>query len=77
MVIILGGATRVKGVPLGALFFGFLYAGTRFFQFPPFTWFDSVQRAYLRIMIIGFVLIFLMLKRPQGIFGKRAEMVLE
>jgi len=77
MVIILGGATRVKGVPLGAIFFGFLYAGTRFFQFPPFTWFDSVQRAYLRIMIIGFVLIFLMLKRPQGIFGKREEMVLE
>ena len=77
MVIILGGATKVKGVPLGALFFGFLYAGTRFFQFPPFTWFDSVQRAYLRVMIIGFVLIFLMLKRPQGIFGKREEMVLE
>lgn len=77
MVIILGGATRVKGVPLGSIFFGFLYAGTRFFQFPPFTWFDSVQRAYLRIMIIGFVLIFLMLKRPQGIFGKREEMVLE
>jgi ABC-type branched-subunit amino acid transport system permease subunit len=28
-------------------------------------------------MIIGLVLIFLMLKRPQGLFGKREEMVLE
>jgi len=77
MILIMGGATKVKGVPVGALFFGFLYAGTRFFEFPPFTWFSSSERAYLRIMIIGAVLILLMVKRPQGVFGKREEMVLE
>jgi|FLOH01.1.fsa_nt_gi branched-chain amino acid transport system permease protein len=77
MILIMGGATRVKGVPVGALFFGFLYAGTRFFEFPPFTWFTSAERAYLRIIIIGLVLIILMIKRPQGMFGKREEMVLD
>lgn len=76
-IIILGGASRVRGVSVGAIVFGFLYAGTRFFEFPPFTWFDSTQRAYLRLIIIGTVLIILMMRRPQGIFGKREEMVLE
>ena len=74
MVIILGGATAVRGVPVGAIVFSFLYAGTRFFNFPPFTWFSSVDRAYMRVIIIGVVLIILMLKRPQGVFGKREEM---
>jgi branched-chain amino acid transport system permease protein len=74
MVIILGGATAVRGVPVGAVLFSLLYAGTRFFNFPPFTWLSSVDRAYLRVIIIGVILILLMLKRPQGFFGKREEM---
>ncbi len=77
MILILGGATKVKGLPFAAIFFGFLYGGTRFFTFWPFSMVDSAQRAYIRIMIIGVVLIILMMKRPQGIFGKRQEMVLE
>jgi hypothetical protein len=77
MILILSGATKVKGLPLAAIFFGFLYGGTRFFTFFPFSLVDSAQRAYIRIMIIGVVLIILMMKRPQGIFGKRQEMVLE
>jgi ABC-type branched-subunit amino acid transport system permease subunit len=77
MIIIMGGATRVIGVSIGAIFFGLLYAGTRFFEFWPFSLLESPERAYVRIMIIGGVLMFLMLKRPQGIFGKRTEMVLE
>ena len=74
MILILGGATKVKGLPFAAIFFGFLYGGTRFFTFWPFSTFDA---AYIRIMIIGIVLIILMMRRPQGIFGKRQEMVLE
>jgi hypothetical protein len=54
-----------------------LYGGTRFFTFWPFSVFDASQRSYMRIMIIGIVLIVLMIRRPQGIFGKREEMVLE
>ena len=77
MILILSGAPKVKGIAFAAIFFGFLYGGTRFFTFWPFSILDSSQRAYIRIMIIGFVLIFLMMKRPQGIFGKREEMVLE
>ena len=77
MIIILGGATRVRGVVMGAFVFSFLFAGTRFFEFWPFTTLDAAHRAYVRLIIIGLVLIWLMLRRPQGILGKRAEMVLE
>ena len=53
------------------------YAGTRFFGFPPFSWLSSDDRAYVRLMLIGLVLIALMLFRPEGILGRREEMVLE
>jgi ABC-type branched-subunit amino acid transport system permease subunit len=76
-VVILGGTGRVWGVPVGALLFGFVYAATRFLDFPPFSFFDSAGRAYLRLIIVGLILIGLMAFRPQGIFGKREEMVLE
>ena len=50
---------------------------TRFFDFPPFSLLDSTERAYVRLIVIGLVIIGLMLFRPQGIFGSRKEMVLE
>ena len=68
---------RVWAVPVGALVFGVIFAGTRFFDFAPFSWFDSAERAYLRLMVIGLVIIGLVLFRPQGMLGKREEMVLE
>jgi branched-chain amino acid transport system permease protein len=77
MILLLGGAGRVFAVPVGALLFGVLFAGTRFFTFAPFSLLDSAQRAYVRLILIGLVLIGLMLFRPQGILGKREEMVLE
>ena len=77
MIVILGGAGVVWSVPVGALVFGVLYAGTRFFTFAPFSLLDSAQRAYVRLILIGLVIIGLMLFRPQGILGKRDEMVLE
>jgi len=77
MIVILGGTSRVWAVPVGSLLFGILFAGTRFFGFPPFSWLSSDDRAYLRLMLIGLVLIGLMLFRPQGILGRRDEMVLE
>ena len=77
MIVILGGTGRVWAVPVGSLLFGILFAGTRFFGFPPFSWLSSDDRAYLRLMLIGLVLIGLMLFRPQGILGRRDEMVLE
>lgn len=77
MIILLGGATRVVGVPVGAMIFGFIFAGTRFFDFPPFSWFDSADKAYLRLIIVGAILIAIVLWRPQGILGRRKEMILE
>ena len=55
MIVILGGTGRVWAVPVGSLIFGILFAGTRFFGFPPFSWLASDDRAYLRLMLIGLV----------------------
>ena len=76
-IVILGGTARTWAVPVGAVVFGVIFAGTRFFDFPPFSYFDSADRAYLRLAVIGAILIGLMVFRPQGLFGKREEMVLE
>ena len=77
MIVILGGLGRAWTVPVGAVVFGVIFAGTRFFDFPPFSLLDSTERAYVRLIVIGLVIIGLMLFRPQGIFGSRKEMVLE
>ena len=76
-IVILGGAGRNWAVPVGALVFGVLFAGTRFFDFPPFSLFEGPERAYLRLIVVGLILIALVAFRPQGLFGRRQEMVLE
>jgi ABC-type branched-subunit amino acid transport system permease subunit len=77
VIVILGGTARNWGVPLGALLFGFVFAGTRFLDIWPLNTFDSAERAYLRLVIVGLILIGLMAFRPQGILGKRQELVVE
>jgi ABC-type branched-subunit amino acid transport system permease subunit len=77
MILLLGGLGRVWAVPVGALVFGFIFAGTRFLDFAPFTWFASDERAYLRLIIIGVIIVVLVLWRPQGLLGNKREMVLE
>jgi len=77
MILLLGGLGRVWAVPVGAGVFGFIFAGTRFLNFAPFTWFGSDERAYLRLIIIGLIIIVLVLLRPQGLLGNKREMVLE
>jgi branched-chain amino acid transport system permease protein len=76
-VVIVGGSGRVWAVPLGAVLFGVVFAGTRFFDFAPFAWLDSADRAYVRLIIVGLILIGLMAFRPQGLVGRRQEMALE
>ena len=49
MIVILGGLGRAWTVPVGALVFGVIFAGTRFFDFPPFSLLDSTERAYVRL----------------------------
>jgi ABC-type branched-subunit amino acid transport system permease subunit len=72
-----GDNERNWGFPVGAIVFGGIYASTRFLDFAPFSYFASDERAYLRLVIIGLFLIVLMAFRPQGIFGRREELVLE
>jgi ABC-type branched-subunit amino acid transport system permease subunit len=77
MIVILGGLGRVWAVPVGALVFGFLFAGTRFLDFAPLSYLDSAERAYVRLIVIGLAIIALVVLRPQGLLGRRDEMVLE
>ena len=77
LIVLISGAGRIWAVPVGALIFGFIFAGPTFLNFKPFTYLNAAQLAYLEMMIIGAILIGLMAWRPQGLFGNRAEMVLE
>ncbi len=74
IIIILGGAGRIWAVPLGAVLFSVIFAGTRFADIP---YFDSADQAFLRLILVGLILIALMAFRPQGLLGKREEMILE
>jgi ABC-type branched-subunit amino acid transport system permease subunit len=74
IIVILGGTGRNWAVPVGALVFGVIFAGTRFADIP---FFDSADQAFLRLILIGLILIALMAFRPQGLFGRREEMILE
>jgi branched-chain amino acid transport system permease protein len=71
-ILILGGLASYWGVAVGAIIFWFLFEGLRFIELP----LEEVQIAALRYVIVGLVLILLMAFRPQGMFGKREEMVL-
>jgi len=71
-VLILGGLASYWGVAVGAIIFWTLLEGLRFIELP----LDDAQIAALRFILVGLALILLMVLRPQGIFGKREEMVL-
>ncbi|MGH2377170.1 MAG: branched-chain amino acid ABC transporter permease [Candidatus Limnocylindria bacterium] len=76
VIVILGGIGTYWGVPVGAVVFGVIFAGTRFLEIPVLSELSSGERAHVRLIVIGLILIGLMAFRPQGIFGKREEMIL-
>ena len=71
-VLILGGLASYAGVALGAIVLWTLLEATRFLDLP----LAAEKVAALRFMLVGLLLILLMAFRPQGILGKRREMVL-
>ncbi|HEX6228433.1 MAG TPA: branched-chain amino acid ABC transporter permease [Solirubrobacterales bacterium] len=71
-VLVLGGLASYSGVAVGAVILWTLLEGTRFVELP----ISEEKSAALRFAIVGLVLILLMAFRPQGMFGKREEMVL-
>jgi branched-chain amino acid transport system permease protein len=77
LILILGGSNRIWAIPLGAVLFSLLYSGTRFLNFFPLSLFDSGARAFLRLFLVGFLLVLFMALRPQGILGNRRELLLE
>ena len=71
-VLILGGLASYWGVAVGAILFWTVLEGLRYMELP----LDDAEIAALRFVLVGLGLILLMAFRPQGIFGKREEMVL-
>jgi branched-chain amino acid transport system permease protein len=82
-VLVLGGLANYWGVAIGSIIFWVLLEGMRFLE-------DIIESipgvetvtitetkiAALRFIFVGMILILLMAFRPQGMFGKREEMVL-
>jgi branched-chain amino acid transport system permease protein len=72
LVLILGGLASYWGLAAGAVILWTVLEGLRFLDLP----LSETRIAALRFIILGLVLIGLMAFRPQGMFGKREEMVL-
>jgi branched-chain amino acid transport system permease protein len=70
--LILGGLASYWGVAVGAIILWTLLEGMRFIELP----LEDAEVAALRFVFVGLAIILLMVFRPQGIFGKREEMVL-
>jgi branched-chain amino acid transport system permease protein len=71
-VLVLGGLANYWGVAAGAVVFWTIFEGLRFLELP----FDEIQIRAIQFVVLGLALILLMAFRPQGMFGKRQEMVL-
>jgi branched-chain amino acid transport system permease protein len=71
-VLVLGGLANYWGVAVGSIILWTLLEGLRFLELP----LSETRISALRFIIVGLMLILLMAFRPQGIFGKREEMVL-
>jgi len=77
LILILGGLNRVWAIPVGAVLFSLLFAGTRFLNFFPLSLIDSGSRAFLRLFLVGLLLVLFMALRPQGLMGNKRELLLE
>jgi methionine aminopeptidase len=71
-ILVLGGLANYWGVMAGAVIFWVIVEGTRFLDLG----ISEVRLAAIRFAIAGLILILIMVFRPQGLFGKREEMVL-
>jgi branched-chain amino acid transport system permease protein len=72
VIVILGGLGSYFGVLVGSMLLMTLLEGTRYVDLP----LSADKVAAIRFIIVGLVLILLMAFRPQGIFGKKQEMLL-
>lgn len=71
-MLIVGGLASFPGVLVGAVIVEVVLEGTRYLELP----LSDQKVAALRYIIIGLVLILVVALRPQGILGRRQEMVI-
>jgi branched-chain amino acid transport system permease protein len=71
-ILVLGGLASYVGVALGSILLWAVLEGLRFVDLP----LAADKIAALRLLLVGLVLIGVMVFRPQGILGKREEMVI-
>jgi ABC-type branched-subunit amino acid transport system permease subunit len=69
-VLILGGFASYWGIVIGTLLFWSVMEGLRFLNLP----FSTNQLGSLRFVLVGFILVLLIMLRPQGLLGRKAEM---
>lgn len=74
-MVILGGASNNVGTLLGAVIY-FAYDAITREVLPRIVPLDTARLGAFRIMVIGLILMLLMIWRPQGILGKKAELTL-
>ncbi len=75
IIVILGGASNNVGTLLGAIIF-FTYQEVTRSVLPKIIPLDEARLGAFRIMVIGFLLMIMMIWRPQGILGKKEELTL-
>lgn len=74
IAVVLGGSGNNKGTLLGAVILWSFFSATRFAQgYVPLS---PTQVGALRIMFIGLLLIILMMFKPEGLLGKKEDLVL-
>lgn len=71
-MLLVGGLGSYLGVVVGAVLMETILEGTRAVGLP----LSDARLASLRFIIVGALLILLVVVRPQGIFGKRSEMMI-
>lgn len=71
-ILVLGGLASYVGVALGSLVLWIVLEGLRFLDLP----LSADKVAAIRLALVGLVLILIMVLRPQGVLGKREEMVI-
>ncbi|HLW59475.1 MAG TPA: branched-chain amino acid ABC transporter permease [bacterium] len=71
-ILVLGGLGSFAGVAWGSILLWTVLEGASFMQLP----ISADKVAAVRMLIVGLVLIGVMVLRPQGLLGKRQEMVL-
>jgi ABC-type branched-subunit amino acid transport system permease subunit len=69
-VLILGGFASYWGIIIGTLLFWAIMEGLRFIDLP----LSTNQLGSLRLVLVGLILVVLMMIRPQGLLGRKAEM---